>query len=99
MSDRESPLQRRVTDALKYSSRRLSDYRLQCHQIITWKFSFHDLIKSLTNHKTSRGVVVITTAQLYSTKPELRFCTGSNPVRGCRGSTMVKISDNGPGWK
>ena len=30
----------------------------------------------------SRGVVVITTAQLHSTKPELRFCTGSNPARG-----------------
>ena len=29
-----------------------------------------------------RGVVVITTAQLHSTKPELRFCTGSNPVHG-----------------
>ena len=24
------------------------------------------------------GVVVITTAQLHSTKPELRFCAGSN---------------------
>ena len=32
---------------------------------------------------TSRcGVVVITTAQLHSTKPELRFCAGSNPARG-----------------
>ena len=29
-----------------------------------------------------RGVVVITTAQLYSTKPELRFCAGSSPARG-----------------
>ena len=28
------------------------------------------------------GVVVITTAQLHSSKPELRFCTGSNPARG-----------------
>ena len=28
------------------------------------------------------GVVVITTAQLHSTKSELRFCTGSNPARG-----------------
>ena len=28
-----------------------------------------------------RGVVIITTAQLHSTKPELRFCTGSNPAR------------------
>ena len=28
------------------------------------------------------GVVVITTAQLHSTKLELKFCTGSNPARG-----------------
>ena len=28
------------------------------------------------------GVVVITTVQLHSTKPELRFCTGSNPACG-----------------
>ena len=28
------------------------------------------------------GVVVITTAQLHSTKPELSFCTGSGSVRG-----------------
>ena len=27
-----------------------------------------------------RGVMVITTAQLHSTKPELSFCTGSNPA-------------------
>ena len=27
------------------------------------------------------GVVVITTAQLHSTKPEIRFCAGSNPAR------------------
>ena len=26
--------------------------------------------------------MVITTAQLYSTKPELRFCPGSNPAPG-----------------
>ena len=26
-------------------------------------------------------VVVITTAQLHSTKPGLRFCAGSNPAR------------------
>ena len=29
-----------------------------------------------------RGVVIITTAQLHSTKPELRFCAGSSPARG-----------------
>ena len=28
------------------------------------------------------GVVVITTTQLHSTKPELRFCAGSNPAHG-----------------
>ena len=29
-----------------------------------------------------RCVVVITTAQLHSTKPEFRFCEGSNPAYG-----------------
>ena len=28
------------------------------------------------------GVVVITTDQLYSTNPGLRFCIGLNPARG-----------------
>ena len=31
---------------------------------------------------TSVGVVVITTAQVHSTKPEIGFCTGSNPAPG-----------------
>ena len=29
-----------------------------------------------------RGVVVITTSELHSTKPELRLCAGSNPACG-----------------
>ena len=29
-----------------------------------------------------RGVVVVATAQLHSSMPELRFCAGSNPARG-----------------
>ena len=29
-----------------------------------------------------RGIVVIATAQLYSTKPELRFSTGSSSAQG-----------------
>ena len=41
-----------------------------------------------------RGVVVITTAQLRSRKPELRFCAAAY-----QRFTMVRISDNGPGWK
>ena len=31
---------------------------------------------------TTKEGVVITTAQLNSIKPELRFCAGSNPARG-----------------
>ena len=46
-----------------------------------------------------RGVVVITTAQLHSTKPELRFCTGSNPACGVSEIRDGEDSDNGPGWK
>ena len=41
-------------------------------------------MKMIFLYKTTlwhRGVVVITTAQLHSTKPELRFCAGSNPAR------------------
>ena len=37
-----------------------------------------------------RGVVVIITAQLHSTKPELRLCAGSNPARG-----VSEIRDGG----
>ena len=41
-----------------------------------------------------RGVVVITTRQLQSTKPELRFCTGSNPTRG-----VSEIGDGEDLWQ
>ena len=40
------------------------------------------LYRLLLKTVNSRGVVVITTAQLHSTKPELRFCAGSNRARG-----------------
>ena len=40
------------------------------------------------------GVVVITTAQLHSTKPELRFCAGSNPARG-----VLEIRDGEDLWQ
>ena len=39
----------------------------------------------IVNDRTSGDVVylvVITTAQLHSTKSELRFCAGSNPACG-----------------
>ena len=40
------------------------------------------------------GVVISTTAQLYSTKPELRFCAGSNPACG-----MSEICDGEDLWQ
>ena len=40
------------------------------------------LLNIVWKHLWRRGVVVITTAQLHSTKPELRFCAGSNPAHG-----------------
>ena len=39
-------------------------------------------ISSRNEVRTSRVVVVITTAQLHSSKPEHRSCSGSNPARG-----------------
>ena len=41
-----------------------------------------------------RSVVVITTAQLHSFKPELRFCASSNPVHG-----VTQIRDNEDLWR
>ena len=44
------------------------------------------------------GVVVITTVQIYSTKPELRFCADSDPAGGMSDFPTMRISGNGPGW-
>ena len=41
-----------------------------------------------------RGVVVIITALLHSTKPELRFCASSNPARA-----VSKIRDGEDLWQ
>ena len=47
-----------------------------------------------------RSVVVNTTTQLHSTKPELRFCAGSNPAYNLLDVfAIVRISENGPGLK
>ena len=40
------------------------------------------------------GILVITTAQLQSTKPELRFCTDSNPAH-----SMSEIGDSEDLWQ
>ena len=38
-----------------------------------------------------RGIVVTNTVQLHSTKPELKFCAGSNPV--CNVSKICDVAD------
>ena len=40
------------------------------------------LEKMVSKEVVTKNLVVITTEQLHSTKPELRFCAGSNPARG-----------------
>ena len=50
----------------------------KCFWKVKPKYKFHQFYHRIWH----RGVVVMTTAQLHSTKPELRFCAGSNPARG-----------------
>ena len=45
------------------------------HEHIQWQ-------KTIPLKQWCSGIVVITTAQLHSTKPEIRFCAGSNLARG-----------------
>ena len=44
--------------------------------------------------KLHRGVVVITTPQFYSTKPELKLCAGSNHAR-----VVMEINDDEYLWQ
>ena len=48
-------------------------------QMLCWLW-IHNFSVKFTK-KLGRGVMVTTTAQLHSTKPELRFCARSNPAR------------------
>ena len=56
------------------------------------------VIDEFLNWKT-HFTILRATAQLHSSKPELQFCTGSNPACSMSEFAMVRISDNGPGWK
>ena len=48
-------------------------------------------------HQWRGGVVLATTAQLHSTKPDLGFARVQTLLLACRRFWMVMISDNGPG--
>ena len=48
----------------------------------------------MVNFSWRRGVVVIATAQRYSTKPEFSFCAGSNPACG-----VSEIGDGEDLWQ
>ena len=48
--------------------------------LISWLQYGYNLVT--IGYNVHRGVVAITTAQLHSTKLELRFCAGSNHARG-----------------
>ena len=61
-----------------------------------WDITRNGYVNSLTEFLKA---LVITTAQRPSTKPELRFCAGSNSARGVSEICGGEISDNGPGWK
>ena len=61
--------------------------------IIGWQDIYIQLHKELKNQKTGL-VVVIIIVQLHSIKPELGFCTGSNPSCG-----MSVIRDGEDLWQ
>ena len=50
-------------------------------------------------HLHGCGVVVITTAQLHSIKPEPSFFVGSNTACGVLETRDGEISNNGLNWK
>ena len=52
------------------------------HQSTGHRFEYTVLIKWDAVVPWRRGVAVITTTHLHSTKPELRFCAGSNTAHG-----------------
>ena len=82
-------LLRPFQDVFKMFSRRLaktSSRRFEDVFKISWRH-LHDIktyhwvkLFLLTCFQDSRSVMAIITAKLHSTKPELRFCTSSNPT-------------------
>ena len=67
-----------------FSSGSYSFFTLSCQEINFKSHSNTVILGKLEKNaaRENADVVVITTAQLHSRKPELRFCAGSNPARG-----------------
>ena len=64
---------------LAYCSKQLVFVCLE--QDLRWGWKVKVWRRGSTKNLWRRGVVAITTTQLHSTKPELRFCACSNPAR------------------
>ena len=72
----DSTILSRLYPLLKLNSRKILSMK------VTLMLHLNQSMLQLYRTYKNRNVVVITTAQLHSTKPELRFCAGSNPARG-----------------
>ena len=62
--------------------------------VLEENWSFEMLGLTFSSKLSCCGVMVITTAQLHSTEPELSFYTGSNPA-----SSMLEIHDGEDLWQ
>ena len=75
---------------------RLLSYVLKTDYVI---FKYKKMFQTKPDFSWCPGVVVITTAQFSSTKPELRFCADSDPAGGVSDFPTMSISGNELGWK
>ena len=73
---------KRLQDVFKMSSRRCLAIMFAATKLKEDSTKDFSPANSVKLSLLRRGVVVITTAQLHSPKPELSFCAGSNPARG-----------------
>ena len=74
--------------------------RHQINLLYKSKKGLRTIFKSLLLPTVAPCAVVVTTAQLHSTKPELRFCAGSNSAYSASEIRVGEDGENrGTGWK
>ena len=76
------------------SQPKVKTVHLKSELFVTYTILEEKVNMNVNKAKCRRGVVVITTAQPHSTKPELSFCAGSNPARG-----VSEIRDGEDRWQ